>query len=60
MSKKYQRVTLKGDSYTGGFYDTPENIKLFLEDCDDPTEYVIRDSSITEEAVNNLPDFQGF
>ena len=60
MITKYQRVTLKEDPNNGGFYDTKEGIRQFLLDCDDPDQYLVRNSLMTTRKLNKLHEFQGF
>jgi len=57
---KYQRVTLKEDGKKGGFYDTKDNVKQFLSECDNPDDYLISNSLMTEKKLNSLHEFQGF
>jgi len=58
--KKYHRVTLKDDNGQGGFYDTPENIKLFLLEAEEPQQYEVSKKFINQKLYNELPDFTGF
>jgi len=58
----YRRVTLKEDKGSGGFIDTLENIKHFLEDCDDPEEYDVKIvfRPFTKNGLAKLSEFDGF
>jgi len=60
MITKYQRVTLKAEKKTGGFYDTKDNVKRFLQDCDDPEQYRVSNSLMTEKKLSKCKEFDGF
>lgn len=58
---KYQRVTLKDDHGKDGFYDTPENIAIFLLEEEDPEQYeVSKVIWMSKRAYKELHEFTGF
>jgi len=58
---KYQRVTLKDDHGKGGFYDTLENVKLFLIAEENPEQYeVSKVIWMSKRQYKELHEFTGF
>lgn len=54
--RRFAKVRFKG----GSFITTPQEAADFIDDADEPSNYIVSDVWLTPYEYDNMPEFSGF